>query len=47
MRQMAAGAGGTYEELFAYACPKFVSPSPPDYANPQARNAMYYFKLAL
>jgi len=23
---------GTFEELFAYACPKFISPAPPNYA---------------
>lgn len=35
MRQLGAGAVGAYEELFAYACPKFVAPTAPDYTNPQ------------
>ena len=35
MRSMGAGAAATYEELFAYACPKFVAPNAPDYTNPQ------------
>jgi translation initiation factor 3 subunit L len=37
-----------YEELFAFACPKFVSPSPPDYDNlPANYNPQEAYRLQL
>lgn len=38
LARMARGDEGPYEELFSYGCPKFVSPAPPSYDNPQAAN---------
>ena len=36
--RMARGDEGPYEELFSYGCPKFVSPAPPSFDNPQSAN---------
>lgn len=44
---MAAGSADTFEELFTYACPKFVAPSPPDYAQPGANTNMEAFRVQL
>jgi translation initiation factor 3 subunit L len=48
MRAMASGSEATYEELFAYACPKFASAAPPDWADPGANTnaAAYRAQLA-
>lgn len=35
---MTAGSGDTYEELFTYACPKFVAAQGPDYSSPGNTN---------
>lgn len=39
LQRMARGDEAPFEELFSYGCPKFVSPSPPAFDNPQASNA--------
>lgn len=44
---MTAGSVDTFEELFTYACPKFVSPAGPDYANPAANSNMEAFRAQL
>lgn len=31
MAKMASGDLGLYDELFAYACPKFITPCPPSF----------------
>lgn len=31
MSKMASGDLGLYDELFAYACPKFITPCPPSF----------------
>ena len=37
-----------YEELFSFACPKFISPSPPDYDNlPANYNPQEAYRLQL
>jgi|EP00927_Polykrikos_kofoidii_P002128 translation initiation factor 3 subunit L len=33
MAKLHAGEESDFEDLFAYACPKFISPAPPDYDN--------------
>ena len=33
MQKMIRGVDSTFEELFAYACPKFVTASPPNLDN--------------
>jgi translation initiation factor 3 subunit L len=38
LQRMARGDEAPFEELFSYGCPKFVSPAPPSYDNPQATN---------
>ena len=38
LQRMARGDEAPFEELFSYGCPKFVSPAPPAYDNPQATN---------
>lgn len=44
---MSAGSADTYEELFTYACPKFVAAAPPDYAQPGANTNMEAFRAQL
>lgn len=44
---MQAGSSDTFEELFTYACPKFVSAAPPDFANPGANSNMEAFRVQL
>ena len=44
---MTNGSSDTYEELFTYACPKFVSPAGPDFANPAANTNMEAFRAQL
>ncbi|PSC76421.1 eukaryotic translation initiation factor 3 subunit L-like [Micractinium conductrix] len=47
VRSMTNGSSDTYEELFTYACPKFVSPAGPDFANPAANTNMEAFRAQL
>lgn len=47
VRSMQAGSSDTFEELFTYACPKFVSPAGPDFANPAANSNMEAFRTQL
>lgn len=47
VRSMTGGSSETYEELFTYACPKFVSALGPDYANPAANTNMEAFRTQL
>ncbi len=44
---MTGGSSETYEELFTYACPKFVSAVGPDYGNPAANTNMEAFRAQL
>lgn len=36
MMKMVRGVDSTYEELFAYACPKFITAAPPNLDAPSA-----------
>ena len=36
---MTRGDVGAYDELFSYACPKFITPSPPAFDSPAANNS--------
>ena len=36
MLKMQRGSEGTYDELFSYACPKFITTAPPNYDSPSA-----------
>ncbi|KAL4425846.1 hypothetical protein ABPG75_009862 [Micractinium tetrahymenae] len=47
VRSMTSGSSDTYEELFTYACPKFVSPAGPDFGNPAANTNMEAFRAQL
>jgi hypothetical protein len=44
---MQAGSSDTFEELFTYACPKFVSPAGPDFSNPGTNSNMEAFRTQL
>ena len=41
---MVLGDAGVYDELFSYACPKFITAAPPNYDAPVSRLA-YGFKM--
>lgn len=47
MVRMAGGEEGIYDELFSYACPKFVTASPPDFADPGAAHSTEAYRLQL
>ncbi|KAI8471250.1 MAG: RNA polymerase I-associated factor PAF67-domain-containing protein [Monoraphidium minutum] len=47
LARMARGDESPFEELFSYGCPKFVSPAPPSYDNPQATNVQEAFRQQL
>ncbi|KAL4859842.1 Eukaryotic translation initiation factor 3 subunit L [Chlorella vulgaris] len=47
VRSMQAGSSDTFEELFTYACPKFVSPAGPDFSNPGTNSNMEAFRTQL
>ena len=44
---MSAGAADAYEELFTYACPKFVSAVGPEFTSPTLNTNMEAFKEQL
>lgn len=46
-RSMAAGATDSFEELFAYACPKFASAAPPDWSDPSSNTNAATYKAQL
>ena len=46
-RSMASGATDAYEELFAYACPKFASAAPPNWDDPTANTNAAAYKTQL
>jgi translation initiation factor 3 subunit L len=47
MVKMAGGDEGVYDELFSFACPKFVTASPPDYEDPSAAHSTEAYRLQL
>lgn len=47
MIRMQRGDESVYDELFSYACPKFISPSPPDYDEPRENYNQEAYRLQL
>ena len=47
MAKMSAGDEAAFDELFSYACPKFVTPQPPAYDDPMANNSQDAYRLQL
>lgn len=43
---MQGGSVDTFEELFTYACPKFVSPNPPDWTSATANTNADAFRVS-
>ncbi len=44
---MVLGDQGVFDELFSYACPKFITASPPDYDAPSANTNQEAYRLQL
>merc|ERR1712034_136514 len=47
MLKMQKGDTSVFEESFSFACPKFISPIPPNYDNPPANSHLDPFNLQL
>lgn len=47
MLKMQKGDTSVFEECFSFACPKFISPIPPNYDNPPANSHLDPFNLQL
>jgi translation initiation factor 3 subunit L len=47
MVKMAAGEVALYDELFSYACPKFITPCPPSFEDPSVNVNQEAFRLQL
>uniref|UniRef100_A0A7R9TYX1 Eukaryotic translation initiation factor 3 subunit L n=1 Tax=Prasinoderma coloniale TaxID=156133 RepID=A0A7R9TYX1_9VIRI len=47
LQRMSAGQQGGFNELFTYACPKFVTPVPPNYDDTSADTSQDAYKLQL
>eukprot|EP00270_Netrium_digitus_P006937 TRINITY_DN2000_c0_g1_i1.p1 TRINITY_DN2000_c0_g1~~TRINITY_DN2000_c0_g1_i1.p1 ORF type:complete len:535 (-),score=145.97 TRINITY_DN2000_c0_g1_i1:198-1802(-) len=47
MQRMQRGDETAYDELFSYACPKFITPAPPDYDAPPANYNQDAYRLQL
>lgn len=47
MVKMAAGEIALYDELFSYACPKFITPCPPSFEDPTVNVNQEAFRLQL
>ncbi|BDA50611.1 Eukaryotic translation initiation factor 3 subunit L [Coccomyxa sp. Obi] len=47
MMKMVRGVDSTYEELFAYACPKFITAAPPNLDAPSANTNQEAYRLQL
>jgi translation initiation factor 3 subunit L len=46
-QRMVLGDQGVFDELFSYACPKFITASPPDYDAPSANTNQEAYRLQL
>ena len=44
---MARGDENSYDELFSYACPKFVTPTAPDFNNPTVNTSQEAYRRQL
>ena len=47
MVKMSLGEEGLFDELFSYACPKFIAAQPPNYRDPLANNSQDAYRLQL
>lgn len=47
MAKMAVGELSLYDELFSYACPKFITPCPPSFEDPSVNVNQEAFRLQL
>jgi translation initiation factor 3 subunit L len=47
VHKMSRGEEGTYDELFSYACPKFITAALPNYDNPAVNTNQEAYRLQL